>query len=143
MEERLRVLKMEPQITSYKHLLTWAQPELVTDKNYEKLCAKLERLMTLGGTNPKGAIGKMVDLLSRLLSDYEADNFTRPNVSGRELLEHIIESRGETRASFARAMSVRPQVISNILNGHREISKALALKLGSTLHMQPGVFLES
>lgn len=133
---------MEPQITNYKSLLTWAQPELVTDKNYEKLCTKLEKLMTLGGTNPKGALGKMVDLLSRLLSDYEADSLAQPDVNGRELLEHIIESRSETRTDFARAMNIRPQVISNILNGHREISKALALKLGSALLMQPGAFIK-
>ena len=133
---------MEPQITSYKSLLTWAQPELVTDKNYERLCAKLEKLMTLGGTNPKGAVGRMVDLLSRLLSDYEADTLVRAAVSGRELLKHIIESRGETRSDFARAMDVRPQVISNILNGHRDISKKLSLQLGAALKMQPGAFLE-
>ena len=132
---------MEPQITNYKSLLTWAQPELVTDKNYERLCAKLEKLMTLGGTNPKGAVGRMVDLLSRLLSDYEADSLVQPDVNGRELLEHIIESRNETRSAFARAMGIRPQVISNILNEHREISKAVALKLGSALHMQPGAFI--
>ena len=66
---------MEPKITSsYNDVLIWAQPELVTDENYERLCTKLERLMILGGTNPKDAIGRMVDLLAKLLSDYEADS---------------------------------------------------------------------
>ena len=95
--------------------------------------------MLEGGTRPRGALRKMIDLLASLLSAWESDQYE--GVPGVEVLAHVVESRGETRAEFARAMGISPQVVSNVLNGERGISKNLAVKLSKRLHLEASVFL--
>lgn len=129
------------EMTNYASLLTWARPELVNSENYERLASKLEKLMALAGSSPAAQAGKMIDLLAKLLGDYEAETFEQPHVSGREILAHILESRGDSRVDFARAMDISPQVLSNVLNGQRTISKKLALQLAEKLSMDAGPFL--
>jgi len=132
---------MDLRAKSYEELLIWACPEPVTENNYERLLEKVDRLMQEGGTRPKTAIRKVLGVLTVLLEAYETQEFGKPHVSGKELLAYVIENRGETRAAFARAMGLRPQLVSNVLNGKRGISKRVAQLLGDRLHMDPLVFL--
>ncbi len=131
---------MDLKSATYIDLLLWSCPEPVTRGNYKRLLAKLDLLM-MEGTRPKGALRKIISLLAPLLEEYELRKHPPVSVSGREALAYIVEQRGESRSEFARAMGIRPQVVSNVLNGKRGISKKLAARLGEKLKLDAVVFL--
>jgi len=62
-------------------------------------------------------------------------------VSGRDMVEHAVESRRETPAEFAAAMDLCPEALAEVLDGRRPVPKAMAQRLSERLHVRPSVFL--
>jgi HTH-type transcriptional regulator / antitoxin HigA len=80
----------------------------------------------------------------RLIKDYEEEVFDLENwskTSPHELLQFLMESKGIKQADLVGVLSDSSGLISSIVNGKREISKAQAKKLGEFFHIEPGVFI--
>lgn len=88
------------------------------------------------------AQGKFLDLLAMLVAHYEAQAYPVPDVSPGDVLAHLIEQRGATKAEVAQATGIPRQTITNAVNGDRGISKANAVKLARYFHVSPSLFLK-
>lgn len=82
----------------------------------------------------------LLELLSALVGHYEERRFPAPDVTPGEVLAHLIEVRGVTRAEVARATGIPRQTITNIVTGARGISAANRSKLAAYFHVSSHVF---
>jgi antitoxin component HigA of HigAB toxin-antitoxin module len=82
----------------------------------------------------------LLELLSALVGHYEEQRFPAPDITPGQVLAHLIDVRGISRADVARATGIARQAITNIVTGARGISAANRAKLAAYFHVSPHVF---
>src|SRR5437868_935384 len=112
-------------MTGYENLLLDVRPRPIRSRAaYQEALRQVERLMS----KPRlaRAESEMVELLSLLIEQYEAIEYPTPESSPAEVLAHLLEVRGITKAQLARDTGIPRSVITNVLSGRRAISKTNA-----------------
>ena len=126
--------------TPYEQLLLEFAPRTIRSQaQYERVLRQIDRLMC----RPKltRAEDDLLELLASLVAQYEQTRFAAPEVSPAEMIAHLIEARGVTKAEVAAATGLPPQTITDFINGSRVIRKALRAKLAKYFHVSPDLFL--
>jgi antitoxin component HigA of HigAB toxin-antitoxin module len=82
----------------------------------------------------------LLELLWVLVGQYEQQCFPAPDVTPGQVLAHLIEVRGVSRADLARATGIARQTVTNIVTGARGISAANRAKLAAYFHVSPHLF---
>ena len=126
--------------TSYPELLQQAQPQIISDsKAHERALRTVESLMK----KPKltTAEGKLLDLLAKLIDDYEETIYPTPKVSPARMLSHLIDAKGASQAELSRQTGVARSTISEVLKGKRRLSVENAFRLADYFHVEPSLFL--
>ena len=87
---------------SYPELLRQAQPQIIhDDRSHQRALRTVESLMRRRRlTAPER---KLLELLAKLIDDYEETIYPTPDVSPADMLAHLIEAKGTSQAEFARA----------------------------------------
>ncbi len=132
---------MSATLTPYQSLLVEFVPRPIrSEREHRRALRQIERLMTAPPGREKG---ELIDLWATLIEQYEAAEFPTPKNSPRELLSHYLETRGLTRAALARQTGIPRSVITNVLSGRRDISKADARRLAKFFRVPVGAFIGS
>lgn len=111
-----------------------------TLKQYTTYCNEYEELVLKGLKKDQEAI----DLLELLIEDF--DNRTIQDIGEEqdmepvELLAYLMSEQQLTKAALARALGVSRQLITEILNYKRNISKRMVMKLADYFKMMPIAF---
>jgi HTH-type transcriptional regulator/antitoxin HigA len=119
-----------------------AQPRVIHDeKTHKRALDQIERLMK----QPKLSTAEetLLELLSKLVNDYEEQIYPTPDVPPRDILQHLLESSGLSQAEFARKLGLARSTISEVLKGKRRLSVENAFRLAEYFHVEPSLFLES
>lgn len=125
---------------SYPELLRQAQPEIISDdRSHQRALRTVESLMKKGSLTK--AEGKLLDLLAKLVDDYEEKIYPTPEVPPARILKHLIEAKCTTQAELARQTGVSRSTISEALKGKRSISVENAFRLAEYFHVEPSLFL--
>ena len=125
---------------SYPELLRQAQPEIINDdRSHQRALRTVESLMKKSRLTK--AEGKLLDLLAKLVDDYEETIYPTPEVSPSRMLKHLIEAKCTTQAELARQSGVPRSTISEALKGKRSISVENAFRLAEYFHVEPSLFL--
>jgi len=125
---------------SYPDLLRQAQPEIISDdRSHQRALRTVESLIKKPRLTK--AEGKLLDLLAKLIDDYEETIYPTPEVSPSRMLKHLIEAKGTTQAELARLTGVPRSTISEALKGKRSISVENAFRLAAYFHVEPSLFL--
>jgi HTH-type transcriptional regulator / antitoxin HigA len=82
-----------------------------------------------------------LDVLSDLIEAYESAHHRIPDLSGPEMLRHLLTERGISQASAAREMGMAPSTVSDILRGKRGIGRKHIEAFATYFHVSPAVFL--
>jgi HTH-type transcriptional regulator / antitoxin HigA len=119
-------------------------PKIIeTKEEYEKFLDIVERLMSRKITRtPEENI--LFKLLVKLIVDYEEETFNLKEwsqTSPHELLQHLMEARGMKQVDLVGILSSSKGLVSLIVNGKREISKAQAKKLGEVFNISASAFI--
>ncbi len=125
---------------SYSALLKEAQPQIIHDeKTHERALLWVDRLMQ----KPRRSAAEetLLELLAKLVNDYEDAIYPPPGGSPNEMLRHILDNCGMTQSALARAVGIPRSTISEVLNGKRSMSVDNAFRLGEYFHMEPSLFL--
>lgn len=126
--------------TSYADLLRNTQPEIIRDaRSHSRALKSIAVLMDKSRLT--AAEGKLLDLLSRLVDDYEETIYPTPDVSPADMIEHLMQARGASQADVARGASVPRSTVSEVLKGKRAVSVENAFRLGEFFHVDPTLFL--
>ena len=84
---------------------------------------------------------KLLDLLAKLVNDYEETIYPTPDVSPGRMLSHLLEARGESQAELSRQTGVARSTISEVVLGKRNLSVENAFRLAEYFHVLPTLFL--
>jgi HTH-type transcriptional regulator/antitoxin HigA len=81
-----------------------------------------------------------LDVLARLVEDYESEHIEIPPVSGVAMLRHLMEANGLKQADLADLFGGK-SVISEVLSGKRSLSKQHIQRLSARFGLPADVFL--
>ena len=119
-------------------------PKIIENhEEYEQFLAVVERLVfkKQAHTPEENVLFK---LLVKLIKDYEEETYNLKEwskTSPHELLQHLMEARGMKQVDLVGVLSPSKGLVSSIVNGKREISKAQAKKLGEIFNISASVFI--
>jgi HTH-type transcriptional regulator/antitoxin HigA len=127
---------------------TWAAFDRVAhlrpirnDVEYERTVALMNGLLDVVGDQEGHALAGLLDLVSELVQDFDADHYAIEASEPREVLRYLIEQRGLKQSDLAQVV---PQSnLSAILAGKRKISATLAGKLARYFNVSPAVFIRA
>lgn len=126
--------------TSYDDLLMQFRPRpIASEQQYRRVMRQIDELMRK--RNATRAEEDLLELLAALTGHYEQRYFPAPDVTPADVLMHLMEVRGVSKAEVARATGIARQTITNIVSGDRGISAANRTKLASYFHVSPHLFV--
>ena len=124
----------------YARVLARVLPRVITtDEEHERMLTEVEKLMDKGGHRSTEE-DIALDLMVRLIQDYEAAHHPLPKPSPHEMLVYLMEQRGLRQANLLPVFKSRGYA-SDVINGKRAISKAHARRLGEFFQVSADVFL--
>lgn len=111
-----------------------------TIERYNEYCYAYEKLVMDGASK----YAEEIDLLELLIEDF--DNRTiatigkSEDMSPVELLETLMGEHDISKAELARHLNVSRQLVTEIINYKRNISKKMVMKLSEHFKMRPAAF---
>lgn len=124
----------------YRELLDETLPVAIhTEQEYRRLLARTTELMERPDEELSEEEGRMLELLSIIVDEYENRTHSLPKTDPGRMLATILEERGMRPSAL---WGVLPKSrVSEILNGKRGVSKAQARQLAELLHVPIELFL--
>ena len=124
----------------YNELLVKYQPKLIkTEEDNEKALAIVEELMHRPNRSPEE--NELYELLITLIERFEQEYYNPSKVTTpHSLLLFLMEQRDIKQSDLVGIIGSKG-VISEVVNGKREISKAQAKALGDYFHVDAGLFI--
>jgi HTH-type transcriptional regulator/antitoxin HigA len=123
----------------YARLLARTLPVVIeTEEENERMLAEVDKLMDKNPLTPEES--KLLDLMVRLIEDFEESAYPIGDVSPHQMLQHLMEARGLSQADLLPIFGGRGRV-SEVVNGKRGISKEQAKKLSEFFHVSPELFI--
>jgi HTH-type transcriptional regulator/antitoxin HigA len=124
----------------YARVLAKVLPRVIaTEEEHERLLAEVERLMDKGD-HRIAEEDAALDLLVRLIKDYEEQHHPLPDPSPHEMLVYLMEQRGLKQADLLPIFKSRGYV-SDVVNAKRAISKVHAKELGEFFKVSADIFI--
>lgn len=111
-----------------------------TDAEYERAVVFMNQLLDLVGDDEAHELSDMLELLGQLVSDYENTRHPLPDAEPRELLRFLMEQHDLKQADLTSEVG-NQSVVSEILNGHRQINARQAKALGQRFGVSPAAFI--
>jgi HTH-type transcriptional regulator/antitoxin HigA len=126
---------------AYANLLAEFLPQAIeTEEENERYLAEVEKLMALGeDINPEQE--QLLKLLVILIEQFEDEHYHLKTATPHEVLNELMLARGLRQKDLVEIFGSKG-ITSEVVNGRRSISKAMALRLGEFFHVTPALFLE-
>ena len=125
---------------NYQRLLGKALPVVIrTDAEYHRLLGHAAELMEKPEDEISEEEGRLLEVLSMLIEEYELRRYPLPRTEPHKMLAHLLAERGWKPSDL---WSVLPKSrVSEILSGRRSISKAQAKQLAEFFRVPAELFL--
>lgn len=127
---------------SYRDLLSVYLPGPIrTEGDNERALAQVESLMNKESLT--SAETDLFELLVQLIEHFEDEHYAFPEekqAQPLDMLKFLIESNHLKQADLVGIIGSKG-VVSEVINGKRGISKAMAIALGQRFNVNPGLFL--
>ncbi|MBI5304988.1 MAG: transcriptional regulator [Chloroflexi bacterium] len=120
--------------TNIRPLLT-----IRNEREYDSAVKRLNQLLDQVGANTRHPLYGLLDTLGTLISAYEDEHQAMPKASGIDVLRYLIEEHGLTQMDFPEIGS--QGVVSEVLNGKRDLNVRQIRALAKRFHLSPAVFL--
>ena len=125
---------------AYGRLLAKAQPTVIkSEEENNRLLALVEQLMAKG-ENLSPEEGRLLELLGRLIADFEEEFYQPREAAPYEVLQELMQARGLKQSDLVEAFGSKSRV-SEAVNGKRSISKAQAKALAEFFHVPADLFI--
>jgi HTH-type transcriptional regulator / antitoxin HigA len=126
----------------YAHLLAQVQPKAIeTEAENELYLAEVTKLMRLGETLSP-AQERLLKLLVNLIESFEDRHYQLKRANPLEILTELMSQRGLKQKDLVSVFGSQG-IASEVLNGKREISKAIAKALGEFFNVSPALFFDT
>ncbi len=129
---------MSAMATSYVELLSETQPEVVREEGQNQVyIQKLEELTSRESVTP--AEEKLIALLTLLVEEYEDKNYAVPQAGPLDVIRHLMEVHGLRQKDLVDVFGTE-SIVSDVLNGKRDLAKEHIRRLSARFHVSPAVF---
>ena len=124
----------------YARVLAKVLPRVIkTKKEHERILTEVEKLMD-NGDHRTAEEDAALDLMVRLIQDYEQEHHPLPNPSPHEMLVYLMEQRSLKQADLLPIFKSRGYV-SDVINAKRAISKVHAKELADFFKVSADLFI--
>ena len=124
----------------YGRLLSSALPSIIkTEAENDRAILVVEKMLAKGA-RLSFEEKTLLELLSKLIADFEERFYTPKEASPREVLQELMSARDLKQADLIEVLGSRSRV-SEAINGKREISKAQARALADFFNISVDVFI--
>ena len=124
----------------YARVLARVLPRVITTgEEHERMLAEVEKLMDKG-QHRTAEEDAALDLMVRLIKDYEEEHHPPPDPSPHEMLAYLMEQRSLKQADLLQIFKPRGYV-SDVVNGKRAISKVHAKQLAEFFKVSASMFI--
>lgn len=110
------------------------------NKEFNELVAQLDELLDIVGDDETHRLMGLVDTISHLIASYEEQHFQKPKVKGVEVLKLLIASNHLSQSDLPEIAS--QGVLSEILNGKRELNLRQIKLLSKRFGVSPATFID-
>lgn len=124
----------------YLTLLTEAIPRVITSGEELERATKLIEPYLFPERDLPAEERAFVDLMLKLIDDYQSKNSIVPHLAPHDLLQALMEENGLKQADLLGVFGSRSRV-SEAVSGKRAISKEQAKRLGERFCVSPGAFI--
>lgn len=129
---------MNTLATDYGALLSETKPEVIHgEQQNAEFIAKLEELTSLEHVTP--AQRKLIELLTVLVEDYESKHFPVPNAGPLDIIRHLMEEHHLRQKDLVDVFGTE-SIVSDVLNGKRDLTKDHIARLSARFQVSPAVF---
>lgn len=120
---------------------TLVRPMLVirTAREYDAAVERMNALLDEIGANEKHPLYDLLDTLGTLIYAYEEEHYAIPDASGVDMLKFLMDEHGLTQSDLAEVGS--QGVVSEALNGKRELNVRQIRALAKRFHVSPAMFV--
>lgn len=108
------------------------------EREYDRAVKLLNQLIDEVGHNERHPLYSLFDTLGTVIHAYEEQNYSMPEVGGGEMLKFLMEEHNLKQADLAEVGS--QGVVSEILNGLRELNTRQISALAKRFSVSPAVF---
>jgi HTH-type transcriptional regulator/antitoxin HigA len=109
------------------------------DKQYKKLVKVLDELIDEVGNNEKHQLAPLLETVGNLVEEYENDHFIQPNTEPIKVLKYLMDENYLTQKDLS--IIGTQGVVSEILNGKRELNVRQIKALAEKFNVSPSVFI--
>ncbi len=125
----------------YSRLVARVAPMVIeSEEEFHRVDAEVGRLLSKGQNNLSSEEISLLELLTKLIEDYEERSFSVPEGAPHETLKFLIEQNDLRQTDLTHIFGSRGRV-SEIVNGKRTISKTQAKALGEFFKVSPDLFI--
>ena len=110
------------------------------DAHYKQAVNFMNGLLDVVGDNEDHELADFLDLVGQLVEDYENTHHVIQDATPYEVLRFLMEQNGLRQADLAEEIGGQ-SVVSDILNGKREINARQAKLLATRFCVSPAAFL--
>jgi HTH-type transcriptional regulator/antitoxin HigA len=129
---------MNAMAVEYGTLLEEVKPEVIRDE--EELRRQIEILETLTAREtPMEIEKKLIALLTLLVEEYENRNYPVVNVGPLDIIRHLMEEH-QLRQKDLMDVFGTESIVSDVLNGKRELNKDHIKRLSERFKVSPAIF---
>lgn len=113
---------------------------LIRDENeYEKAIERLDALIDEVGVNEQHPLYELLDTLGTVIHAYEERRHPMPEASGVEMLQFLMEEHQLEPSELPELGT--PDMVSDTLDGKRELTVKQLRALAARFHVSPAVFV--
>jgi HTH-type transcriptional regulator/antitoxin HigA len=110
-----------------------------SEREYKALAKFADQLIDMGAGNERHPLADLLDMVGDLIAQWEDDHVQIPQAAPHEVLKYLMQEHGLKQKDLGEIVS--QGVLSEILNGKREISRNLAKKLAERFAVSAATFL--
>jgi HTH-type transcriptional regulator/antitoxin HigA len=129
------------EITTHVQALSSVIPlhPIRTESDYEKAVAALNQLLDAGAANEKHPLADLANTLGALIGEYDDVHYPAQDVSPLAMLRFLMDQNHLTQSDLPEIGT--QGVVSEILNGKRDLNVRQIKALAGRFHVPPGTFV--
>jgi len=108
------------------------------EEEYDQAIVMLNDLVDIVGSNEYHILSELMDMLGDRVHAYEEEHYMMPEVKGADALRFLMDEHALKQADLREVGS--QGVVSEILNGRRELNTRQIRLLAERFHVSPAVF---
>ena len=109
------------------------------ETDYDRAVTTLNELLDAIGTDERHPLYDLLDTLGTVIAAYEVDHLVMPAVDGRDVLAYLIKEHDLRQSDLPEVGS--QGIVSEILNGKRELNVRQIRALAARFGVSPAVFV--